>query len=335
MLPVLTVLVLALMGTYIGENHQVSCLTDVELTMVPNSYDDQYMSCSATMENKLMDPTTDGFQQKYDFVWKNATNTWNNIKGSLQLPYDFKEEYGIAVVAYTACSKLYLNFGPAVREGGKSSADYEKYFNFKSFHFLLTRASQVLKASQAGCYNVYRGIKNIRFTVPDRNTLVRFGQFTSSSLSRQAAKKFGDDTFFTIRTCLGNDIIKFSYFPEQQEILIPPYETFKVVDVKNVGGKTEITLQNDGRSSNFNCGSKSGGRNSRSVDNQRDSSNRLMLRGYSGMDTRSLAALEQMDADYLAAKCNGPSSLTPGVPMSFLLWGFLLFSGALHTTGSL
>ncbi|XP_062813934.1 GPI-linked NAD(P)(+)--arginine ADP-ribosyltransferase 1-like [Anolis carolinensis] len=227
--------------------------------MAPNSYDDQYEKCPSEMENKLMNLTTDGFKERYNITWENATNRWIKIEGSLKsLPNDFKDKYGIALIAYTANNSLYEDFGPAVREGGRSSEHYEKCFTFKSFHFLLTRASQVLKGSKEPCYDVYRGTRDKRFTVSDINARVRFGQFTSSSLSQQAAQKFGEDTFFRIKTCLGNNIIKFSYFPEQQEILIPPYEVFKVKDVTNVSGKTQIELESDGKHSNFNCGSKRG-----------------------------------------------------------------------------
>nr|XP_008121371.1 PREDICTED: NAD(P)(+)--arginine ADP-ribosyltransferase 2-like [Anolis carolinensis] len=257
MLPLLTVLVLALMGAFIGENQVLCDLEEIPLTMAPDSYDDQYIGCPSTMENKLMDLTTDGFKAKYDFIWKNATNYWNKIQGSLQLPNGFKDEYGIALVAYSACSKLYLDFNTAVREGGKSSTNYENYFHFKSFHFLLTKAVQALKTSQPDCYYVYRGIKKIRFTVPDENNPVRFGQFSSSSLSEKVARDIGEDTLFTIETCLGVQISDFSYFPHQQEILIPPYETFMFIKGQN-NDKSQINLIRNYESSNFNCQSKRG-----------------------------------------------------------------------------
>uniref|UniRef100_A0A803TKQ6 NAD(P)(+)--arginine ADP-ribosyltransferase n=1 Tax=Anolis carolinensis TaxID=28377 RepID=A0A803TKQ6_ANOCA len=229
MLPLLTFLVLVL------------CLTDIPLTMAPNSYDDQYIGCPSTMEDKLMDPTKNEFApgKKYTYIWENAVSFWNQSKGSVLL-------------------NLYPDFNAAVRTGGKSTTSYEKDFHFKSFDFLVTKAIEVLKASQTGCYDVYRGVSNLRFTVPDPNKPVRFGHFTSSSLSKEVAEYFGTDTFFTIKTCYGAKIIDFSYFPSEEEVLIPPYETFKVVGVKEVGGKTQITLHSDSKSSNFNCGSKRG-----------------------------------------------------------------------------
>uniref|UniRef100_H9GP20 NAD(P)(+)--arginine ADP-ribosyltransferase n=1 Tax=Anolis carolinensis TaxID=28377 RepID=H9GP20_ANOCA len=225
----------------------VLCLTDIPLTMAPNSYDDQYIGCPSTMEDKLMDPTKNEFApgKKYTYIWENAVSFWNQSKGSVLLPENFKKVYGVALLAYTAVAIC-----------GKSTTSYEKDFHFKSFDFLVTKAIEVLKASQTGCYDVYRGVSNLRFTVPDPNKPVRFGHFTSSSLSKEVAEYFGTDTFFTIKTCYGAKIIDFSYFPSEEEVLIPPYETFKVVGVKEVGGKTQITLHSDSKSSNFNCGSK-------------------------------------------------------------------------------
>ncbi|XP_067326687.1 erythroblast NAD(P)(+)--arginine ADP-ribosyltransferase-like [Anolis sagrei] len=251
-------------------------LKDVPLTMAPDSYDDQYSGCSSAVENKLMDTSTDGFNTTYHSVWENAANHWKKIKGSFTLPSGFKDDYGIAIIAYTNVRyDLYTKFNIEILTGGQS---YKSSFHFKSFHFLLTKAIKALKTTQPGCYDVFRGVEGVRFAVSDPNNLVRFGQFASSSLSETVAKGFGQDTFFTIKTCHGAKISNFSIFPEQEEVLIPPYEMFMFVESKD---ETQITLHSLCNMSNFNCQSKR------------------------GMDLRALAALRQIDDDYQAVMCNG------------------------------
>ncbi|XDV11962.1 hypothetical protein PO909_000739 [Leuciscus waleckii] len=93
-------------------------------------------------------------------------------------------------------------------------------------------AIQILKKTQTKCYNTYRGTK-VEFDKTVKGKEVRFGQFASSSLDRSiAANKFGNKSCFEIYTCYGADVTKYSRFHEEKEVLIPPYETFTVSDVK-------------------------------------------------------------------------------------------------------
>ncbi|NXT82009.1 NRT2 ribosyltransferase, partial [Zapornia atra] len=55
------------------------------------------------------------------------------------------------------------------------------------------------KAQPRRCHNVYGGVKDIIFTAQPGQT-VRFGKFTSTSLEKMRAKKFGTDTFFSVKT---------------------------------------------------------------------------------------------------------------------------------------
>ncbi|XP_031467966.1 NAD(P)(+)--arginine ADP-ribosyltransferase 1-like, partial [Phasianus colchicus] len=102
------------------------------------------------------------------------------------------------------------------------------------------------------CYNVFRGVKGIRFTAKEGQT-VRFGQFTSASLKKDAAEDFGKDTFFVINTCYGVPINPLSYFPDEQEVLIPPFEVFEVIKISHSNGNNQIELRYKEKKSNHNC----------------------------------------------------------------------------------
>ncbi|ETE56305.1 Erythroblast NAD(P)(+)--arginine ADP-ribosyltransferase, partial [Ophiophagus hannah] len=118
---------------------------------------------------------------------------------------------------------LYSDFNRAVRVGGKSQQAYNQ-FPFQDFHFLLTKVMKIRKIPDK-CYNVFRGIKGIQFKAHFQQ-VIRFGQFASASLLKHVAQNFGQDTFFSIKTCHGVPIYDLSYFPHEREVLIPPYEKF-------------------------------------------------------------------------------------------------------------
>ncbi|XP_015274573.1 PREDICTED: erythroblast NAD(P)(+)--arginine ADP-ribosyltransferase-like, partial [Gekko japonicus] len=249
------VLVLYLMGFFSGELQGFSVVSawmqDFPLDMATTSFDDQYNGCVDEMEDKLGELQRSEFANKtYANVWGHATATWNKKK-----PADLEREYGIAVVAYTESKgSLFRDLNEAVRKAGQSKDYYLKNFKFKSFHYLLTRALQVLWTDSNGkCYTTYRGVGSTRF-ITERSKKVRFGCFASSSLNKYIATGFGDDTFFTIRTCYGAYIKEFSVFPGEEEVLIPPYELFRVEDfVKEPSGKIHIKLTSVGKFSNYNC----------------------------------------------------------------------------------
>ncbi|NXJ72528.1 NARE ribosyltransferase, partial [Rostratula benghalensis] len=78
-----------------------------------------------------------------------------------------------------------------------------------------TQAVSILRDSQRRrCYTVYRGVRGTRFTAWLKD-LVRFGQFASSSLKEDTAQWFGSDTFFSVYTCYGVPIQKYSNFSDE------------------------------------------------------------------------------------------------------------------------
>ncbi len=86
----------------------------------------------------------------------------------------------------------------------------------------------------------YRGAK-ATFYRNFLNTEVRFGSIASSSLNHKVAEEFGTVSCFEIYTCEGADITKYSRYPDEKEVLIPPYEMFKSLlsgqeEIRNISG---------------------------------------------------------------------------------------------------
>ncbi|NXS98221.1 NARE ribosyltransferase, partial [Jacana jacana] len=225
------------------------------LDMAPSTFDDQYRGCSRMMEEELGELNRTEFNNNrvYAEAWTQAAAEWRNRGGRVPQAPSLGTEQAVAILAYTMHGRLFQTFNAAVREAGRSRREYLDKFHFKVLHFLLTQALSNLKRAQPHrCHHVYRGVLGIRFTAR-RQDLVRFGQFTSTSLQNKSALDFGQDTFFSVYTCYGVPIRDFSLYPNEDEVLIPPYETFEVTNVTRHGDRACIHLHSRDAFSNYSC----------------------------------------------------------------------------------
>ncbi|KAM3937602.1 T-cell ecto-ADP-ribosyltransferase 1-like [Leptodactylus fuscus] len=223
---------------------------EIQLSDNPEIFDDQYEGCREKMDKII--PGILKYENNYSdfrYAWNVATNYWRNIKPNIKnLPQFFRDEHGIALVAYT--SNFYSAFNKATRDVGSSIQKYKNQFHFKAMHYYLTTALQML--SNKSKRLVYRGDRN-QF-IPSKNSrgIIRFGQFTSTSVDPAVAMRFGNTSFFTIEARLGVDMQRFSMVPSEKEILIPGYELFKVTAFQRQNHR--FKLVSEGRTkSRFNC----------------------------------------------------------------------------------
>uniref|UniRef100_A0A493TRX5 NAD(P)(+)--arginine ADP-ribosyltransferase n=1 Tax=Anas platyrhynchos platyrhynchos TaxID=8840 RepID=A0A493TRX5_ANAPP len=223
-----------------GSRRDVRAITEKVMDMAWDSFDDQYQDCSRMMEEKLKTV--------------NPAKHWQKQWGNSNRPQVLPQEQAVAVLAYTDKGDLSKQLNKAMLEGGRSHEHYLESFPFKTLHFLLSEALHTLRKTQSPkCNSVYRGINGIRF-MAHRHQTVRFGHFASASFNKNiAAQKFGQDTLFFVNTCYGVSISSFSFRPEQEEVLIPPYEVFKVTNVIHHTDGTHIHLDSHSTYSNYKC----------------------------------------------------------------------------------
>uniref|UniRef100_A0A8C8S8Z1 NAD(P)(+)--arginine ADP-ribosyltransferase n=1 Tax=Pelusios castaneus TaxID=367368 RepID=A0A8C8S8Z1_9SAUR len=220
--------------------------------MTPNAFDDQYIGCVTEMDkcapDLLKNETSSSSQFKE--AWEKSKRHWQTVKTKISPPSGFKDEHGTAIVTYTDQS-FHDIFSEEEGKPWTSNADYRKNFRFKAFHYYLTRALQLLRGRCDVMHKetVYRGVKGIQFKHTGSG-FMRFGNFASSSLSKEEAEKFGTISFFTIHTCFGVNISNFSYKPTQKEVLIPGHEKFRVTGQENHKFLLWSTNQT---CSHFNC----------------------------------------------------------------------------------
>ncbi|KAL2102581.1 hypothetical protein ACEWY4_001749 [Coilia grayii] len=217
---------------------------DLELDMAENSVDDQFVDCE---EEKMLGPTLDTYPGHDEFA--ESCKNQHDVNGCTALKLFTSDKM------YKG-KKLHKAFKQASRSGKETyiSKTYEWY----SLYYYLKRAVQNVKNTQAGCKQTYRGTYS-KFDKNVKGKEIRLGSFTSSSLVPAVAMRFGQDSCFEIQTCYGALISQYSVFPKQEEVLIPPYEVFKVTEVYRDSSKpdfkckTVYVLKSIGTRSNINC----------------------------------------------------------------------------------
>lgn len=227
--------------------------------MAENSVDDQFQGCEKEMEGLVAKKHQAELSGNLESAWRKGKDWWNTEKITKNTHHLEGGNYYIALYVYTDYeTKIYSMFNQATRSGKN---DYRKNrYQWYSLQFLLTRAVQVLKESerQKGikCISTYRGTST-QFNKDVLNKEIRFGSFTSSSLKKSEALKFGNVSCFEIYTCNGAAISEYSAYPAQEEVLIPPYETFKVsqIDLASPGRwcRAVYVLKSTGTKSDLNC----------------------------------------------------------------------------------
>ncbi|XP_026095731.1 NAD(P)(+)--arginine ADP-ribosyltransferase 1-like [Carassius auratus] len=249
---------LLLISAALGKDHRAAAVEGVkyQLDMALNSVDDQYEKCTKQManllENKYLKQEKSNPETGFGNAWKLAENNHKPPGENL------KKNHLIAIYVYTnsKTSDVYKKFNAADRKGKK---EYEnKTYKWYSLHFLLTEAVQILKKTQNTCYDTYRRT-NVEFDKNVLNKEVRFGSFTSSSKNSKSTSDYGSKSCFEIHTCQGANITKYSMISEEEEVLIPPYEMFKVTAVKRrtdepkLWCETFYVLKSIGTKSYLNC----------------------------------------------------------------------------------
>nr|XP_040025559.1 ecto-ADP-ribosyltransferase 5-like [Gasterosteus aculeatus aculeatus] len=222
------------------------------LDMAPNSVDDMYQTCTEQMEEEAATYLQNEKNNDESFrkSWKEA----EKYEG-----FKLSKEQVMALYVYTSSkNKIYIPFNEATRT---ERFKYKTAFNYHALHFYLTTAVQNLRALQNQCYKVRRRTKTYYSDQDVLNKEVRFGSFASSSILSPGPvghKAFGKKACFEIETCMGADISWFSTF-NQREVLIPPYEVFKVTNITKRSEQPDLwcnvvyKLESLGYQSNRNC----------------------------------------------------------------------------------
>ncbi|XP_007942655.1 ecto-ADP-ribosyltransferase 4 [Orycteropus afer afer] len=229
--------------------------TKIDFDLAPDSFDDQYQGCSKQVMEELNqgDYFTKELEshRNYSRAWHKAHLTWLNQAKAL--PKNMTTAHAVAILVYTLNNNVSSDFTKAMASVGRSPQQYNS-FSFKYLHYYLTSATQLLrkeiiKKNGTLCYKVYHGAKDVHFKA-HLGDIIRFGQFLSTSFLKEEVQKFGNQTVFSLFTCLGAPVEDISL---KKEILIPPYELFEVVNISYHPRGNWLQLQSTGNLSTYNC----------------------------------------------------------------------------------
>ncbi|KAK7910192.1 hypothetical protein WMY93_014876 [Mugilogobius chulae] len=224
--------------------------------MMDQSVDDKYDGCREKMTKKIK---LEDFprEMKNNLLFKNAwkkTQTLANQKYKLRkIPALTKDQIHALYVYTIETPKVYEPFNEAVRS---SAAVYNtNAFNYHALHFWLTTALNTINPKRL-CRTTYRRCKT-KFTGVIGQPM-RFGSFTSTSKKTNLIQ-FGIETCFQIKTCFGAPIQDYSALSSEEEVLVPPYEKFRIDHIArdSYGAlnncKNIFVLESVGYKSNLNC----------------------------------------------------------------------------------
>lgn len=244
------------------------------LDMADDAFDDEYQKCSDRMEIKYVPQLLKeekANHQPFEAVWENAKAKWEAGKPQIFLPTSFKDNHGIALTAYISEAQeqtpFYHLFNDAVKVAGQSRKDYIYGFQFKAFHFYLTKALQLLRRPCEDSYRnvVYSTSQGTSFTFGGLNQ-ARFGNFTLAySAKPQAASD--QHILLTIHTCFGVAVEKFfdKESGSKRIILIPLNEVFHV---SQDGSSNNFILQSTNKTcSHYECAFLGGLKTANCVEN--------------------------------------------------------------------
>ncbi|NWY72521.1 NARE ribosyltransferase, partial [Erithacus rubecula] len=250
--PLPSMALLALTLALLAMTVATTAITVTPLDMALDSFDDQYQGCGPAMKAELPALNRSEFQKNplFSKVWPMAVDMWK-FWGYPRYPLPSPAQ-AIAIMAYTMIY-LHKEFNHEVRVAGRSPQEYRDSFHFKALHFLLTDALATLRDFEGRqCRCVFRGVDQYKFEA-NVGDIVRFGQFASSTLCENVIHDFGTTTVFKVTTCHGAYIKNFSSYPIEEEVLIPPFEKFKVTKIMEGTQNVQIHLDSFGTYSKYNC----------------------------------------------------------------------------------
>lgn len=195
------------------------------LDMATDSIDDMYDGCRSEAASviDLFGVFEWHFNSKFSFAWALAER-----HAKKPAHKQLQEDHATVMYIYTKEKKIRQAFNKAVNTGKHKYSTYK--FMFHYFYFFLTDAIQILHQNQTLCRVAYHRTRK-QFNHNVVNTDMRFGAFTLAATTKQSFDFNGDLSCFEIYTCFGANITHYSATNQKGQVLIPPYEVFRITDM--------------------------------------------------------------------------------------------------------
>lgn len=179
-------------------------------------------------------------------IWNasmNFSQAWSNAEKKATSPVHryMQKQHSVAIYMYTQAVRRPGRTVLMVAEAPEKQPTSESQPLFS----YLSDAIQILKHSQMLCHTTsYSSDTSLNLNTSGK--LLRFGTFVLGS----GGCRLSGTTCFQVHTCFGVDISHYSALEEDGQVLIPPYEVFKVTHVPSDSRRGELIHKLE---SNLNC----------------------------------------------------------------------------------
>ncbi|XP_010902345.2 ecto-ADP-ribosyltransferase 4 isoform X1 [Esox lucius] len=258
-------LLLATITAKVNSGKQCQCKCDEErLDREPSSVDDRYATCREEMMGNITNGDLLSRELQADPSFADA---WLEAGSCNRTVANLTKLHITALSVYTNENRTFPEmFDTDTRSFGPDVNVYRRYFPYKSLHFLLTDALRLLRAGNeaesdqegTGCLLVYTRSRRSGDMQGEVGDPVRIGHFILASTRRYSAS-----FDLTIRTCHGTILPQFTSLHCRSysglNVLVPPYELFRVAAVKKGYRKwendmaREFYLESIGTLNTLNC----------------------------------------------------------------------------------
>lgn len=181
-------------------------------------------------------------------TWRINTNisqAWSKTAQNAREPsHSYMEKvHSIAIYMYTNIIRQTVKQTYAAAERTRKQKNTVEP---DSLYRTLSEAIQILKQSQVMCLSTnYRTETHLNLSISNKH--IRFSSFLLGSDSWTFAK---NSSCFEVYTCFGADITHYSALNQNNQVLIPPYEVFRVTDIETNTQECEVLYK---LKSNLDC----------------------------------------------------------------------------------
>ncbi|XP_041642051.1 uncharacterized protein LOC121508971 [Cheilinus undulatus] len=200
--------------------------------------EDELDDCSS----KATVVTDEAVMQRWG-TWRNLSQAWSEAEQKARAPAHIYMEKHHSVAIYMYTSAILQPVKPKREE---QTAKQKETFESRSLFSSLSEAVQILKHSQVTCLSTSYRTDTLLY--PNiSNKLIRFSNFMLGSDWWNSTR---NAYCFEVYTCFGANVTHYSALKEINQVLIPPYEAFKVTAMETDVQRCKVLYK---LRSNLNC----------------------------------------------------------------------------------
>lgn len=182
-------------------------------------------------------------------TWNMGTNyseAWSKAEQKARKPahYYMTKRHSAALYIYT--TNILQPVKHVARTGDRTGKQLRERSDTHSLYFYLSEAIQILRHSQVTCFSTNYTTE----TLLNLNTSSKPVRFSTFILAPNGQYPTKNATSFEVHTCFGANITHYSALKQNNQVLIPPYELFKVTNIQTDPQKCRVIYRLE---SNLNC----------------------------------------------------------------------------------